>query len=130
MFIVLMGVTFICVCLFVCWLFCLSVLLFLVLRSPSLCAMHKISTLPRSPISVNVSALPQDIDGYMDPKQVDTVAKGTEKKSAELDTRPLAGGNSDATRAANPYANFEELKRRSMAMRDTLGKIRGACNIR
>ena len=82
----------------------------------------------------------QDIDGYLDPKAVkglmvvegavggvDSKGSPTEQKQvlgrSVLDTRTLAGGGEDLKGAAalNPYSDFEDLKRRSVAARQTSG---------
>ena len=71
----------------------------------------------------------QDIDGsYLDPV---TCAMGTEQKvvvgQPVLDTRTLAGAGDDGDQkgASNPYADFEDLKRRSIAARQASGMLTG-----
>ena len=69
----------------------------------------------------------QDIDGYLDPTScaVGGVDKRTEPKGvlgrSVLDTRTLAGGGEDLKSASNPYSDFEDLKRRSMAAKQGAG---------
>ena len=68
----------------------------------------------------------QDIDGgSLDPV---TCATGTEQKRVVgLNTRTLAGagGDGDQKGASNPYADFEDLKRRSIAARQASGTFIG-----
>ena len=71
----------------------------------------------------------QDIDGnYLDPV---TCATGTEQKRVVgLNTRTLAGagGDGDQKGASNFYADFEDLKRRSIAARQASGTLTGNGN--
>ena len=69
----------------------------------------------------------QDIDGsYLNPV---TCATDTEQKKVVgrpvLDTRTLAGADGDQKGASNPYADFEDLKRRSIAARQDSGMLVG-----